>query len=81
METEENKVEEKNVRNKDNRWLAKGPIWILIAIIGPLALPFLFLSPHFSKGSKVGISLGLLLFALLFSLLGNVAVEMATQLP
>lgn len=47
-------------------WLGKGPVWFLILLVGPLALPFLLRSPHFSKGSKIALAIPLVLLTLLF---------------
>lgn len=78
-------TDEKNTVANDanvpgSKLLGKGPVWVMILIIGPLAIPFLLLSPHFSKKAKIGISLALLLLSVLFFLLGNIAMEMATSL-
>ena len=52
--------------NTNTPWLGKGPVWIMILLIGPLALPFLWRSPHFSKGSKIAITIPLIVLTLLF---------------
>lgn len=49
-----------------SKWLGKGPVWIMILIVGPLAIPFLLLSPHFSRKAKIGLSVALLLVTFLF---------------
>ena len=70
----------------DSRWLGKGPVWIMILIVGPLALPFLFRSPHFSRGAKWAISVPLLLLtvlflaAILFLILNDITMEMVLQM-
>jgi hypothetical protein len=41
------------------------PLWVWIGMlsVGPLALPFLWFSPAFSKGLKIALSCALILFS------------------
>ena len=37
-----------------NRWyLSKGFVWTMLVVVGPLGLPFLWFSPHFSRQAKI----------------------------
>lgn len=78
--TEENTPKAAPEEVSHSKWLGKGPVWILILILGPFALPFLFLSPHFTRGAKTGITVALLVLMLLFYLLMVWAMETAQSM-
>lgn len=61
-------------------WLGTKLVWIMIFIFGPLALPLLFLSPHFSKKGKIIISIALALLTVMMSFLMPLLMETALSL-
>ena len=51
-----------------NRWyLSKGFVWAMLAIFGPLGLPLLWFSPHFSKQTKILITVVALVLTFLLA--------------
>ncbi|MEO5332827.1 MAG: hypothetical protein H7839_12455 [Magnetococcus sp. YQC-5] len=65
---------------RDTIWLyKKGVVWGMIALVGPFALPFLWLSPHFGRTPKIVITLILIVLTLVMIYGGFVLKEMAVE--
>lgn len=64
---------------KSGWFLKKGSVWTLILLVGPLALPFLWLSPDFKQGTKIFLTLLLSILTLLFVYGGFILVDLANQ--
>ncbi len=65
--------------DKSNWLFKKGPVWALILIVGPFALPLLWFSPHFTKTSKLYLTALLILLTLLMLYGGLMLMDLAKQ--
>ena len=72
-------MDESSQKIATSKWLGKGPVWIMIFLIGPLAIPLLLRSPRFSKRGKWLISIILILFTVLVSVLYSFLMQYAVQ--
>ncbi len=76
--------ETKIVKSENNsiltKLLGKGPVWIMILVVGPLAIPMLIYSPHFSKTFKWVVSLLLIVVTVALYYVTDMALEPAAEL-